>query len=88
MLVHVRSYNRRFLQRGSAILGEIIHPSHQLKGGLFFWLNDRIARIKLANATITIRDSNIVIQQHPLFRNVLNTLEKTYSIALLYIRTN
>jgi hypothetical protein len=50
--------------KGISYLGEIIHLSLQLKGGLFFWLNDRIARIKLANATITIRDSKTVIQQH------------------------
>jgi hypothetical protein len=49
----------------------------------FFWLNDRTATIKLANAIVIINASNTVIQHHPLSNgSEPTTLEKTYSIAL------
>jgi len=51
----------------------------------FFWLNDRIATIKLAKAQANIKASNTVTAS-PSFRGVLlTTLEKPTLLPLYYI---
>lgn len=65
MLQHVQSSNRRFPQRARLLEG-IIHLTVYSRVGYFFWLNDRIATIKLAKASAIIKDSKTVNQQHPL----------------------
>lgn len=55
--------NNRFPARESALSGSNRPRAAELKGGLFFWLNDRIATIRLANAIIIMNVSKTVIQQ-------------------------
>jgi hypothetical protein len=70
--------------KGVVYLAGIIHQSqYELKGGLFFLLNDNIATTSVAKAIVTINASNTVIQHHPpSVGSVPTTLEKTYSFAL------
>jgi hypothetical protein len=66
MREHVQSNNRRFPQRGQLSVKEISTRGVNSRVDYFFWLNDRTATIKVANAIANVKDSNTVIQHHPL----------------------
>ena len=66
MVEHVRSSNRRFPQRDRLYEGNNPPSLPNSRVDYFFWLNDSMATIKLANAIVIMKVSKTVIQHHPL----------------------
>ncbi len=77
--------NRQFPFKGASFRIGIIHPMPvSSRVDYFFWLNDRIATIKLAKVHANINASDTVTAPPPFFGDELTTLEFPTIASPLY----